>query len=62
VVQVLAFNPISAYIDIVRRSLLQEHERNQLPHAWTIAMVWSVVMLVAGFVYFWRAEDRYGRG
>jgi len=62
VVQVLALNPISAYIDIVRRSLLEEHERNQLPHAWTIAIVWSAVMLVTGLVWFWRAEDRYGRG
>ena len=30
--------------------------------AWTIAVVWSFVMLAAGFWYFWRAEDRYGRG
>jgi teichoic acid transport system permease protein len=62
VIQVLAFNPISAYIDIVRRSLLEEHKPNQLPHAWTIAIVWSFVMLAAGFWYFWQAEDRYGRG
>ncbi len=62
VVQVLAFNPISAYIDIIRRSLLEEHEANQLPHAWAIAIVWSFVMLAAGFWYFWQAEDRYGRG
>jgi teichoic acid transport system permease protein len=27
-----------------------------------IAIVWSVVALVGGFTYFWRAEDRYGRG
>ncbi|WP_350278465.1 ABC transporter permease [Kribbella sp. HUAS MG21] len=62
VTQLLAFNPISAYIDIVRRSLLDEHEPNQLPHAWPIAIVWSFVMLAAGFWYFWQAEDRYGRG
>jgi teichoic acid transport system permease protein len=62
VIQVLAFNPISAYIDIIRRSMLQEHTRNQLPHAWAIAIVWSFVMLAAGFAYFWQAEDRYGRG
>jgi teichoic acid transport system permease protein len=62
VIQVLALNPIAAYIDIVRRSLLADHEPNQLPHAWAIAAGWSVVMLVAGFGYFWRAEDRYGRG
>ena len=62
VIKVLALNPISAYIDIVRRSLLSEHEANQLPDAWTIAIIWSFVMLAAGFVYFWQAEDRYGRG
>jgi teichoic acid transport system permease protein len=62
VVQVLAFNPISAYIDLVRRALLHEHKENELPHAWSIAIVWSVMMLVVGFIYFWRAEDRYGRG
>ncbi|GAB2653114.1 ABC transporter permease [Kribbella swartbergensis] len=62
VIQVLAFNPISAYIDIVRRALLDEHEVNQLPHAWAIAVGWSVVVLAGGFVYFWQAEDRYGRG
>jgi teichoic acid transport system permease protein len=62
VTQVLALNPISAYIDIIRRSLLDGHEPNQLPHAWTVAVVWSFVMLAAGFWYFWQAEDRYGRG
>ncbi|GAA0962464.1 ABC transporter permease [Kribbella koreensis] len=62
VIQVLSLNPISAYIDLVRRSLLREHARNELPHAWSIAAVWAVVVLVGGFVFFWRAEDRYGRG
>ncbi|TCC64200.1 ABC transporter permease [Kribbella pittospori] len=62
VIKVLALNPISAYIDIVRRSLLAEHQANQLPNAWKIAIVWSFVMLAGGLVHFWRAEDRYGRG
>jgi teichoic acid transport system permease protein len=62
VIQVLSLNPISAYIDLVRRALLHEHARNELPHAWSIAAVWAVVVLVGGFWFFWRAEDRYGRG
>ncbi|HEY3513711.1 ABC transporter permease [Kribbella sp. NPDC051137] len=62
VVQVLAFNPISAYIDVVRRALLHEHVKNELPHAWWIATVWAFLMLAGGLWYFWRAEDRYGRG
>jgi teichoic acid transport system permease protein len=62
VIHVLSLNPISAYIDIIRRSLLEEHTKNQLPNAWPIAIAWAVVALAGGFIYFWRAEDRYGRG
>lgn len=62
VLHVLAFNPISAYIDIIRQSLLAQHGDNELPNAWPIAIGWAVVALVGGFIYFWRAEDRYGRG
>jgi teichoic acid transport system permease protein len=62
VLHALSLNPISAYIDIVRRSLLDEHSKNQLPHAWPIAIAWAVIALAGGFIYFWHAEDRYGRG
>jgi teichoic acid transport system permease protein len=62
VVQVLALNPIAAYIDIIRRSILENHEAHELPYAWPIAIGWTVLALVGGFVYFWRAEERYGRG
>jgi teichoic acid transport system permease protein len=60
--QAMAFNPIAAYIDIVRSAILENHEPHSLPHAWPIAIGWSVVALIGGFVYFWRAEERYGRG
>jgi teichoic acid transport system permease protein len=62
VIQVLSLNPISAYIDIARRAVLQEHVKNQLPHAWAISIAWAGISLIGGFIYFWRAEDRYGRG
>ena len=29
---------------------------------WALAAGWAVLALVVGFVYFWRAEERYGRG
>jgi teichoic acid transport system permease protein len=29
---------------------------------WYIAIGWAVLALVAGFLYFWRAEVKYGRG
>ena len=62
VIQVLAFNPIAAYIDIMRQAILANHEPHQLPNAWWIATGWTVLALVGGFIYFWRAEERYGRG
>jgi len=62
VVQILALNPIAAYIDLIRRAVLEHHKEHQLPNAWPIAIGWTVVALVGGFIYFWRAEERYGRG
>ena len=57
---VLQFNPGAVYIDLVRSALLVEHD--PLPHAWPLAVGWAVVALAAGFLFFWRAETRYGRG
>ena len=31
-------------------------------HLWMMGAAWAVAVLVAGFVFFWRAEVRYGRG
>jgi teichoic acid transport system permease protein len=31
-------------------------------HLWFYAVGWAVVALIIGFVFFWRAEAKYGRG
>jgi teichoic acid transport system permease protein len=31
-------------------------------HYWYYAVGWAVVAIVVGFIFFWRAEVRYGRG
>jgi teichoic acid transport system permease protein len=31
-------------------------------HIWITATLWAVVVFVAGFVFFWKAEEEYGRG
>jgi teichoic acid transport system permease protein len=31
-------------------------------HLWIYALVWAIVLLGGGFLYFYRAEERYGRG
>ncbi len=56
----LQVNPAAIYIDLVRTALLSEHE--PLPYAWPLAVGWAVVAALVGFVFFWRAETRYGRG
>jgi teichoic acid transport system permease protein len=57
---VLEVNPGAVYIDLVRTALLSHHD--PLPYSWPLAVAWAVVALVVGFVFFWRAETRYGRG
>jgi teichoic acid transport system permease protein len=37
-------------------SLSQPH------HAWLAIIIWAVVVGFGGFVYFWKAEEQYGRG
>jgi teichoic acid transport system permease protein len=56
----LSINPAAVYIDLVRTALLVEHE--PLPYAWPLAVGWALLAAVVGFVFFWRAETRYGRG
>ena len=57
---VLQVNPAAVYIDLVRTALLAGHE--PLPYAWPLAIGWALLAAVVGFVFFWRAETRYGRG
>ena len=56
----LEVNPAAVYIDLVRTALLVEHE--PLPYSWPLAVGWAVLAAVVGFIFFWRAETRYGQG
>ncbi|WP_455360210.1 ABC transporter permease [Streptomyces sp. SYSU K21746] len=59
----LEANPAAIYIDLVRFALIDTFTADQLPpHIWAMAVGWAVVVGVGGFVYFWKAEERYGRG
>jgi len=61
VVEFLALaNPLAVYIEVTRDALLVSYEVPQV--VWALAVGWAVVTLVLGFVYFWKAEERYGRG
>ncbi|KUO18456.1 ABC transporter permease [Streptomyces dysideae] len=60
---VLQANPAAVYIDLMRFALIDSFHANQLPtHVWLIATGWALLAGVGGFIYFWKAEETYGRG
>ncbi len=65
---VLEINPGSVYVELSRLALMKSYRQDYLAshdswgHLWWYALGWAVVMFVGGFLYFWRAEERYGRG
>lgn len=56
---IVTLNPLYQIIAMMRTVLLD----GQIPdlRSWIIVIVWAVGILVVGFVYFWRAEESYGR-
>ncbi|MEU4148975.1 ABC transporter permease [Streptomyces sp. NPDC026659] len=63
IVRVLQANPAAVYMDLMRFALIDGYGASNLPpHVWALAALWAVVLFGGGFVYFWKAEERYGRG
>ncbi|MEU0675632.1 ABC transporter permease [Streptomyces sp. NPDC006172] len=63
VAPVLQANPAAVYIDLMRFALIDSFHAGQLPHhVWLIATGWALLAGVGGFIYFWKAEETYGRG
>ncbi|WP_432093970.1 ABC transporter permease [Streptomyces sp. bgisy100] len=60
----LNLNPAAVHIDLMRYALIDSFRdaRALPPHAWAIALGWALLVGAGGFVYFWQAEERYGRG
>ncbi|BDM66898.1 transport permease protein [Streptomyces nigrescens] len=56
-------NPAAVYIDLMRFALIDSFTAKQLPpHVWAFAAGWALLAGIGGYVYFWKAEERYGRG
>ncbi|MFE7116002.1 ABC transporter permease [Streptomyces sp. NPDC057654] len=63
VIEVLSANPASVFIDLMRFALIDSFGAGKLPsHVWGLAVGWALVVGVGGFVFFWKAEEQYGRG
>ncbi len=59
VIDILALNPVHAALRLSRGAFLQEYQI--IPSDWIVLGSWSLVLLIGGFFYFWKAEMRYGR-
>ncbi|MEU0215642.1 ABC transporter permease [Streptomyces sp. NPDC006265] len=61
--EALQWNPAAVYMDLVRFAMIDGYDSSYLPsHVWAIAVTWALLAGVIGFVFFWKAEERYGRG
>ncbi|MGW6569576.1 ABC transporter permease [Streptomyces sp. NPDC054975] len=63
IADVLMYNPAAVYMDLIRFALIDGYGAENLPtHVWATALGWALAAGIGGFVYFWKAEERYGRG
>ncbi|MFC5185845.1 ABC transporter permease [Actinomadura harenae] len=59
----LEANPAHVYITLMRYALMRSVPASNLPpHVWVLAIGWALVIGIGGYVYFWQAEEEYGRG
>ena len=63
VLAVIEANPLLIFIELMRHALMQDVELANTPAVlWTQAVIWTVLVGIGGYVYFWRGEKGYGRG
>ncbi|MCE7081075.1 ABC transporter permease [Streptomyces sp. ST2-7A] len=63
IADVLMANPAAVYMELMRFALIDgPHHQSLAPHFWFLSVGWALLFGIGGFVYFWKAEERYGRG
>lgn len=63
VIDLLQANPAAVYMDLIRFAFIDGYPGSALPpHVWALALGWGVLIGIGGFVFFWKSEERYGRG
>lgn len=53
------YQPFALYLDLSRAALTEFRDFHTL--SWLLGIGYAILFLVGGFVFFWRAEERYGR-
>ena len=61
ILRVMEFQPVHEFLTLGRSVLLDEPGFTAKPELWLYASVWAVVSIVVGSLFFWAAEERYGR-
>ncbi len=56
-------NPLLIFIELNRHALMENVELAQPAGLlWIQAVIWTVLVSLGGYIYFWRGEKGYGRG
>jgi len=59
--KIIDAQPIHEFLSLGRSVLLNEPGFNAKPEFWLYASIWAAVSIVVGSLFFWAAEERYGR-
>jgi teichoic acid transport system permease protein len=57
--QISQYNPVYIFVSLARGAGVAGYEAT--PFMWLAAVTWAVATLLLGVVFFWKAEERYGR-
>lgn len=59
VLAIMQWNPVYDYVQLARGALVDGYEMTQ--QLWVASISWAFVSLLVGILFFWSAEERYGR-
>ena len=57
--QIATWNPVYVYISLARGAMVEGYAMTA--GMWIGAVVWAFGLFIVGTIFFWRAEERYGR-
>lgn len=58
---IFEYQPVAVYLSLARSSILNEPAYPLDPAMWIAGVVWALLFLVGGFLFFWKGEESYGR-
>lgn len=56
---IFELNPGAVYLNLTRDALMESY--TGYSYGWLLGVGWAV-LIIPGFIYFWRGEESYGRG